>query len=41
MCNGRREVKGEASLMEYGTCKGPMTEEKKRNGDGVHIRVQA
>ena len=34
-------MKGEASLMESGTCNGPMIEEKKRNGGSVHIRVQA
>ena len=39
--NGRREMKGEASLMEYGTCNGLITEEKKRNGGNVHVKVQA
>ena len=41
MHNGGREMKGEASLMEYGTRNCPIIEERKRNGDSVHIRVQA
>ena len=39
--DGRKEMKGEASLMEYGTCNGPIIEEKKGNGGNVHVRVQA
>ena len=34
-------MKGEASLMEYGTCNGPIIEEKKRSGGIVHVNVQA
>ena len=37
MRNRREEVKGEASLVEYGTCNGPMTEEKRWNGDSMEI----
>ena len=41
MRHGGREMKGEASLMKYGTCNGPIIEEKKRNGGSVHVKVQA
>ena len=41
MCNGGREMKGEASLMEYGTHNGPMIEEKRWNGDSIHVKVLA
>ena len=41
MRNGGREMKGEASLMEYGTCNGPMIEEERQNGGSVHVKVQA
>ena len=30
MCNGGRGIKGEASLMEYGTHNGPMIKEKEK-----------
>ena len=41
MHNGVREMKGEASLMEYSTRNGPIIEEKKRSGGIVHVNVQA
>ena len=41
MRHGRGEMKGEASLMEYGTRNGLIIEEKKRKGSSVHVKVQA